>query len=198
MAPVKTGSSIQSTLAAVVSHPVRVKCLSILAERTSSPKQMGTELGEETSNVSYHVRELEKLGVVELVDEKKRRGAVEHFYRARTLAYVSDEEWAKLPIAQRSPYSLYILQMAMADVAAAIETTSFDRRDDRYLTRTPGTVDERGWGELHDLHEEMFDRMLEILAGSADRRSKTPEEPGIPIMSIAMFFERATAAPPKL
>ncbi len=47
-------------------------------------------------NVSYHVKKLVSLGVVELVDKRQVRGAVEHFYRAVTLAYVSDEEWAKL------------------------------------------------------------------------------------------------------
>jgi predicted transcriptional regulator len=30
--------------------------------------------------VSYHVRELEKAGLIELVTTKQRRGALEHYY----------------------------------------------------------------------------------------------------------------------
>ena len=45
MAAVKTSQSIQTTLAAVVAHPTRVKCLSILAERTASPAEIAKEIG---------------------------------------------------------------------------------------------------------------------------------------------------------
>ena len=36
--------------------------------------------GEPLGNVSYHVRQLEKAGLIELVAVKQRRGALEHYY----------------------------------------------------------------------------------------------------------------------
>jgi DNA-binding transcriptional ArsR family regulator len=173
----------------VVAHPTRVKSLSILAERRASPNEVAIELKEDVGHVSYHIKKLLSLGIVELVDERKVRGAVEHFYRAVTLAYVSDAEWAKLTVEERRPYSLYTLQLAMADAAQALEAGTFDTRSDRCLTRVPATVDDRGWSELNDLHAEMLERTMAIVGTSADRLAK-PNTPGIPVMQIAMFFEQ--------
>jgi DNA-binding transcriptional ArsR family regulator len=196
MAAVKAGQSIQTTLAAVVAHPTRVKCLSILAERTVSPVELAHELDADVGHVSYHVNKLRDLGVVELVSERQVRGAVEHHYRATTLAYVSDEEWAKLSPEQRQPYSLYTLQLVTADAGAAIESGSFDARNDRYLTRTPAALDEEGWSEMHALHEEMLERTMQVSAAAADRLAGQPGAESIPVMSIAMFFETAPRGTP--
>lgn len=190
MTSVKTRPSIESTLAAVVAHPTRVKCLSILAERRASPNEIATELKGDVGHVSYHIKKLLSLGIVELVDEQKVRGAVEHFYRAVTLAYVSDEEWAKLSMEERRPYSLYTLQLAMADAAQALEAGTFDARSDRCLTRVPAVVDEEGWSELNDLHAEMLERTMTIVGTSAGRLAKSPDTPAIPVTQIAMFFEQ--------
>lgn len=189
MASVKARPSIESTLAAIVAHPTRAKCLNVLVERTASPNEIALELGEEVGHVSYHIKKLTQLGVVELVDERKVRGAVEHFYRAVSLAFVSDEEWAKLSVEERRPYTLYILQLAMADAARAMDVGSFDSRSDRYLTRIRALVDEDGWAEFNELHAEMLERTMQIKAASADRMAQSPDVPCIPVMQIAMFFE---------
>lgn len=190
MASVKTRPSLDSTLGAIVAHPTRVKCLSILAERRASPNEIATELNEDVGHVSYHIKKLLSLGVVELVDEQKVRGAVEHFYRAITLAYVSDEEWAKFSVEERQPYSLYTLQLAMADAAEAMETGTFYARSDFYLTRTPAVVDETGWSEFNELHAELAERTLAIMGASAERMARSHDTAGIPVMQIAMFFEQ--------
>jgi DNA-binding transcriptional ArsR family regulator len=189
MATAKTRPTIESTLAAIVAHPTRVKCLKILAERRASPNEIATELNEDVGHVSYHIKKLKSLGAVELIDEQKVRGAVEHFYRAVTLVYFSDEEWVKLSPEERRPTSLYTLQLAMADAAEAMEGGTFDARSDRCLTRVPATVDEDGWSELNDLHAEMLERTMTIVGTSADRLAKS-QDPGIPVMQIAMFFEQ--------
>lgn len=189
MASVKARHSIESTLGAIVAHPTRAKCLVTLVERRASPNEIAAELGEEVGNVSYHVKKLVSLGVVELVDKQQVRGAVEHFYRAVSLSLVSDEEWAKLSVEERRPYTLYTLQLATADIARSMDAGSFDARDDRYLTRVRAVVDEEGWTEFNKLHAEMLERTMEIEAASADRRAATPGAPSIPVMQIAMFFE---------
>ena len=120
MASVKTRYSVESTLAAIVAHPPGPSARNVLVERRASPNEIAAELDEEVGNISYHVKKLASLGVVELVDKRQVRGAVEHFYRAVTLSLVSDEEWAKLSVEERRPYTLYTLQLAMADIARSI------------------------------------------------------------------------------
>src|ERR1700733_15404144 len=115
MTAVKPTQSIQTTLAAVVAHPTRVKCLSILSERTASPVELAHQLDSDVGHVSYHVNKLRDLGVVELVGERQIRGAVEHHYRATAPAYVSAAEWAGRSLEERRRYSLYTLQLGTAD-----------------------------------------------------------------------------------
>jgi DNA-binding transcriptional ArsR family regulator len=67
-------------------HPLRVSILEVLSlddgGRTLSPKELSQELKAPLSTVNYHVTELRKAGLVEIIGEKQVRGAIEHFYRA--------------------------------------------------------------------------------------------------------------------
>ena len=71
-------------LARATAHPMRVSILEILGMdggRTLSPSDLCRELQIPLSNTNYHVTELAKAGLVELVRERPVRGATEHFYR---------------------------------------------------------------------------------------------------------------------
>ena len=46
-----------------------------------SPSDLSRELQIPLSNTNYHVTELAKVGLIELVRERQVRGATEHFYR---------------------------------------------------------------------------------------------------------------------
>jgi predicted transcriptional regulator len=50
--------------------------------RILSPKELSQELQAPLSTVNYHVTELRKAGLIEIVGEEQVRGAIEHFYRA--------------------------------------------------------------------------------------------------------------------
>lgn len=74
--------SIDPRLAKALSNDVRAQALDLLAEGTWSPTAIAAELGLDVRGVAYHVRVLKKLGCIELVETRPRRGAVEHVYRA--------------------------------------------------------------------------------------------------------------------
>jgi DNA-binding transcriptional ArsR family regulator len=65
-----------------LASPLRRQILGILAESVASPKEIADRLGLPLPNVSYHVGILRDLGLLELVSETPRRGAIEHHYRA--------------------------------------------------------------------------------------------------------------------
>jgi DNA-binding transcriptional ArsR family regulator len=71
-----------------------------LNKQAASPKEIANEIDEEISLVSYHVKELAKLGFVEVVREEPRRGATEHFYRGtgRTIFYADESVLVPEPI----------------------------------------------------------------------------------------------------
>ena len=71
-------------LARATAHPLRVSVLEILGidgGRVLSPSDLSRELQIPLSNTNYHVTELAKSGLIELVRERQVRGATEHFYR---------------------------------------------------------------------------------------------------------------------
>jgi DNA-binding transcriptional ArsR family regulator len=74
-------------LARATAHPLRVSILEILGldgGRVLSPSDLSRELQIPLSNTNYHVTELAKSGLIELVRERQVRGATEHFYRLPT------------------------------------------------------------------------------------------------------------------
>lgn len=71
-------------LARANTHPLRVSIMEVLnidSGRILSPKDLSLELQSPLSTVNYHVTELRKCGLLEVVDERQVRGAIEHFYR---------------------------------------------------------------------------------------------------------------------
>jgi len=188
MPPAKTAPTMETTLAAIVAHPTRARCFSILAERTASPVEIAQQIGKDVGHVGYHVRKLQQLDLIELVDERPVRGAVEHFYRAIERPYVTAEEFEAQSIPEREVFTRHTLQLHVTDIAQAIDEHTFDARSNRYLVRVPLLVDEEGFDELAALHAEMYERTMDIQARSTERRAGSDVE-GISTVSTSMFFE---------
>jgi DNA-binding transcriptional ArsR family regulator len=192
---VKQSGARDSTLGAIAAHPLRTQCLTILSDRTASPNEIAKDLGEEVGNVSYHVKQLLKMEVIELVSERPVRGAVEHFYRAIKRPLISDEEYARLTVEERLRFARLVLQFSVADAAIAIDKNTFTQRPDHHITRLPVRVDEEGWKELGTIYAEAFRRTIEVEAASAERMSGNPDAAGIPASVVSMFFEMPAPEP---
>lgn len=79
--------------ASALLKPLRVEIVKRLAEPGTCP-ELGAALGESPQKIYYHVKALERAGVVEKVGERRVRGAVEGRYRARARAYWLSPELA--------------------------------------------------------------------------------------------------------
>jgi DNA-binding transcriptional ArsR family regulator len=188
----KGKSGVDQKLVKALAHPLRVEILTILNERMASPNELSKELEEGLSQVSYHVKVLKDFECIEMVKTEPRRGAVEHYYRATSRAYLTDSDFQNLPDSVKPGVSAASIQMIFDDVAAALTGGTFDARDDRHLSWTPGIVDEQGWNESVDLANETLDRLIKIHAGSAKRLVKSGED-GIPATAVLLNFESLPA-----
>ena len=188
----KKGTGVDQRLVKALAHPLRVEILTILNERMASPNELSKELEEGLSQVSYHVKVLKDFECIEMVKTEPRRGAVEHYYRATSRAFLTDSDWQSLPESVKPGVSASSIQMIVDDVVGALTGGTFDARDDRHLSWTPGVVDEQGWDEAVDLANETLDRILAIQAGSAKRLAKSGEE-GIPSTMVVMNFQGLSA-----
>lgn len=197
MPPVKTdtAATTETTLAAIVAHPTRARCFVILTERTASPVEIAQEINKDVGHVGYHVRKLQQLNLIELVDERPVRGAVEHFYRAIERPLISEEEFAAQSIEEREVFTRYILQLLVADFARAMDEHTIDSRVNRVISRTPMVVDEDGFQELSELHLEMYERTMDIQARAAERLTGKDSGASISTISASMFFESPQRRP---
>jgi DNA-binding transcriptional ArsR family regulator len=180
-------------LVKALAHPLRVQILALLDRRTSSPKGIALELGAGLGNVSYHVRKLERLGLLELVRTAPRRGAVEHYYRAVERPTISASAWAQVPaIVKRATVSA-ALEQAGATVGSAAAAGGFDRPD-AHLTRTELRLDRQAWEELASELEAVLARAEELEREAAERlgEDRTPDETVAGL--VVMLFEAARAA----
>jgi hypothetical protein len=163
---------IDQRLVKAMSHPHRLHALKILNERTASPIQLAPMVGTTVGRIAYHVRELERLECIELVETRPVRGATEHFYRATARAFFSEEDWAQLPPSIRNSISGMMITEMWGFIGDALAAGTFEAREDRHLSWTPMVVDEDGWQELHGLLDRTLDEVIEIQAKSAARIAK--------------------------
>jgi len=186
---------VDQRLVKALSHPVRANALAILNERVASPNEIAKELGHPVGHVSYHVNILSKCDCIELVDTAQRRGAVEHYYRATSRVFISDEDWQRLPASIRPGLSTSLLKELVQDAGQAIASGTFDART-RHLSWTPMIVDERGWEEVNDRLAKALEDIFEIQAASAGRLAGKKEE-SIPISVTLMGYETPPKGQPK-
>jgi DNA-binding transcriptional ArsR family regulator len=178
---------VENSLVKALSHPVRARALAILNSRVASPKEIADELDREVGNVGYHVRTLQELGCVELVNEVKRRGATEHYYRGITRSFLNDTNWARLSPDAKTGVSVAGLKTQNNAALKALDAGTFDARPDRHLSCSPLMVDELGWDELAVLLAGTLDEVWEIQDKSTTRQAEQGTERIPATVSILLF-----------
>lgn len=77
--------------AAAMLEPSRLRLLSELAEPASAT-ELAKRLNQPRQRLNYHLRELEKAGLVELVEERRKGNCLERVVRASARAYLVSPE----------------------------------------------------------------------------------------------------------
>lgn len=171
-----------------MSHPVRVRIMAMLQERKASPNELSQWLGTTLGATAYHVRTLHKLGMIELVDETRVRGAVEHHYKAKPLPRRSDQTWSSAsPIAKQAEVGS-ALRMLEDYTHAAAAAGGFDRPE-ALLTRVTAKLDDKGWTQLAAECQKLLARVEKIEADAAKRLAKANGEAPRDAALVLMSFE---------
>jgi DNA-binding transcriptional ArsR family regulator len=171
------------------SHPAHLKTLLLLNDGPAGVTEIADHLGMSTAAAVEHLERMKKVGLVELVSERKLPGGgVEHFYRALVRGHWDDEEWAKLSLEERQRLLAWTLDVIATDARESIAGGSFAGRVDSHLSRSISLVDEQGWSELCRLQAEALEEVFAIEAASTERLVERGEE-GISVMSAMICCE---------
>jgi DNA-binding transcriptional ArsR family regulator len=161
----ENGEGAPPTICDPLAHPVRTRILDVLNEVEMSPVRFldggyspitFNKRANGLSYLSYHFRELEKAGCIELVERRPVRGATEHIYRGVHRVYFSDEEFERLPFEKRQQLSRSSFQGLIARTDGAIQSGTFDKHPDRHMTWRAANVDQQGWDEINGILGDAF------------------------------------------
>ena len=175
-------------LVKALAHPLRVRILGVLQDRVASPSDLAVELNAPLGNVSYHVRILAQLDLLRLVKKRPRRGAIEHYYEARSRVRVSDRAWGQVPKIVKEAMVEATLDQVSAYVEQSAASGGFERPD-AHLMRQPLRLDDKGWQELSKLLGDLLERATEIEAESIERLKQADHDGEMEAGLVMMLFE---------
>ncbi|MDX6600878.1 MAG: hypothetical protein QOF13_80 [Solirubrobacterales bacterium] len=186
----KSDELVDQKLIAGLGHPLRVRCLALLCDKTWSPRQLSDELCEGLSQVSYHIKVLRETGLIEPAGTRPARGATEHFYRSVHPLVIPEGLWSKLPKGARMKIVGDVLKDIDNDVTASVKAGTFDGREDFHVSWTPMQLDDKGCKELAAKTDRFMEELLEVQAESSKRLAEEPGE-AIPTSAAILVFGSA-------
>lgn len=179
-------------VAKLMADSLRMKIVLELNGREMSPKGFHDEFGGGSiARVSRAFDLLAEYGWLYLTRTEtggKRRGAVEHFYRATQPAVFYTDVWAPLPQSMKEMISGGIFEELVARVKEAMEEGTIDAREDRHFTWSPFRLDQRGWDSVIARVDALFNWLFEEQRDANVRMAETGEEP-IPMTVALAAFE---------
>ena len=178
-----------------LSHPLRVRILALLQERTASPRELAEWLDATLGTVSYHVRTLHDFGLIELVRTSQVRGAIAHHYRSRLRPRVTDEAWASAaPVVKQAAVGA-ALQTVDDYARASAAAGGFDRAD-AHLSRTNLRLDAKGWQAAAKACEKLLADLARIEEAASKRLATKDSEGASDAALVVMLFEAVKLTQP--
>ena len=133
----------------------------------SSASQLAAELGLPRQRLNYHLKALEQAGLVELVEQRQRRGCVERILRTRPGALVVDPavvtgEFTRIHDQYAAEHLVGVAATTVRDVARMQDGAA--RADKRLLTFTVETeVRFARPGDVHVFTDELAAVVREVV-----------------------------------
>lgn len=168
-------------LAVVFAVELRLKIVIELFQREMSPKQFQGEFGGGSlSRVSRNFDRLAKAGWLRLTRSEgpggKRRGGVEHFYRATEMAFFDRETWAVLPYSVRVAFSWKLFSQIATWLREGLEAGMFDVRAGSGLRSKRLMLDQPGRERVISAVSEVFAAVFAEQDDARLRAARTGEE----------------------
>jgi hypothetical protein len=159
---------VDPRFAKALSHILRQHILLAMVYGEFSPKELATKLNEEVNQVSYHVRVLREIKIIRGTRTERRRGAIEHYYRANIKALLPIEAWQGLEQELRAIVGAAQANDVFNELAEAVEAGKLDGEHD-LLSRTPLVLDVEGKRNVKAIMERAY-REVEGEQGEAANR----------------------------
>lgn len=182
-------STAEMAMAKAMAHPIRARILFLLAdEPDASAEQIAERIVKPVRSVRHQLSELTKAGLVEPVEERKRRGVIERFFRVTAPPVVKDSQFATLSPVERLHVCTQCLRHSYAVASGALASGTLYARDDMGIVNQQAALDLQGWEEFAEANRTAQKEVERVKAESAERLEAGTQQP-IWVASTLMWFE---------
>lgn len=179
-------------LAKVFIDPLRMKIMAECNMREMSPKGFFEEFGggslSRVSRAFDVLVEYDWLRQTRTETGGRRRGAVEHFYRATGVPMFDENVWPEVPPVLKNTFTWRAFETFASQVKEAMEAGTIDARDDRHFSWMPLRLDQEGWETVIAWLDAIFYFLYEEQEEADLRMAESGEKP-IPMTVALAAFE---------
>jgi predicted ArsR family transcriptional regulator len=120
----------------LLSDPLKLRLLQAFAENAGTTKEVAAELGESVTKLYRHVDALHDAGLLEIVSERQKRGAIERTFRAVAKRFEADHTlFGEESGEEGTRAAREILRSAETEILGAIAKMNGERDRDAMLMR---------------------------------------------------------------
>jgi len=175
-----------------VADTLRIRIIDLLIDHPMTVTQLGNALGLAPAKIHYHVRELEKVGLLELVEKREKGGVLEKYYQ---------------PIARDFSVSKELFLTAPHDDSLAALGAFIDQIKDDFLRAMRAALERKDEHPLISLggyrlyvtreeHRQVFDQIIALLKQYENPRGINGEQDvGITVIAYAQADAQQQPAP---
>ncbi|HKF82921.1 MAG TPA: helix-turn-helix domain-containing protein [Solirubrobacterales bacterium] len=184
--PSEVANLVNHELVVAAGHPTRVKALGILKEADASAGEIAKRIGRTAKHVKYHLDQLQKVDLVEIVEERSVYGGRvrEKVFRRKNRPFMDQEKWLMASEDEQIGITAQTLELVSADVTEALLANTVNWPggpdaeifDPNHISRMPLALDRQGWNEIVDLLKATMLQAITINEQAAERGVESGEE----------------------
>lgn len=135
--------------------PLRIRLFEALLHGPRSAKELAAEVGLPPDRLYYHLRQLERAGIVAVAEYRPLpNGKVERVYRRAEAEPPGDASSPE----ETAAFLASVLDVTKADIASALTAKADGEQREVVVAQAPLWLTAEGLAEFHRLYEDLFAR----------------------------------------
>ena len=142
----------------LLSDPLKLRLLQAFAESAKTTKQTAAELGESVTKLYRHVDALHDVGLLEVVEEKQKRGTIERTFRAVAQRFEADHSlFSDAESNEGTDVAREMLRVSEAEILDVLAKAHDDDEEQAIVMRIRGKATPEKIAELRATLQEWLD-----------------------------------------
>lgn len=144
----------------LLSDPLKLQLLQAFADAPKTTKQVAVELGENITKLYRHVDALHDSGLLEVVEERQKRGTIERTFRAVAQRFEADHSlFSDADSNEGADVAREMLRVTEAEILDVLTHTHDDDEEQAIIMRIRGKATPERIAELRSTLEAWLDSL---------------------------------------